>query len=113
MNGEAMELSSMIDGKMPEKATAEPVSDTGGLAPLSRIMRIPVRVDVVVGSLSMPVAELMRLSRGTVLALDRRVGEPVEILVNGRVVARGEIVLREEDGLGVCLTEVTGGEMAG
>lgn len=72
------------------------------------IMRIPVQVQVVLGSTTMTVANLMKLSRGSVVKLDRTVGEPVDVLVNGHVVARGEVVVIEEDGsrLGVSLTEV-------
>ena len=85
---------------------------------LTTILQIPVAVKAVLGSTSVPIAKLMKLKRGTILPLDRRVGEPIELVVNGRVVARGEIVVLE-DGvphLGISLTEVisrtsqTGGE---
>lgn len=77
---------------------------------LDLIKRIPVSVQVVLGSATMTVAELMQLGRGSVVTLDRGVGEPVEILVNGRVVARGEVVVIEEENsrLGVSLTEIVG-----
>jgi flagellar motor switch protein FliN/FliY len=77
---------------------------------LDSILRIPVLVQVVLGSASMPVADLMKLGRGAVVPLDHRVGEPVDVMVNGRVVARGEIVIVEEDNsrFGVSLTEVVG-----
>jgi flagellar motor switch protein FliN/FliY len=73
-------------------------------------MKIPVSVQVVLGSTSMTVSNLMKLSRGSVVKLDRAVGEPVEVLVNGHVVARGEVVVIEEENsrLGVSLTEVIG-----
>lgn len=92
-----------------QRAADSPQGDAERLAP---ILRIPVRVDIVVGSLTMPVANLMRLARGAVLPLDRRIGDPVDVVVNGRIVARGEIVTREGEaaggpsGLGVCLTEI-------
>jgi flagellar motor switch protein FliN/FliY len=72
------------------------------------ILKIPVTVQVVLGSTSMPVASLMKLGRGAVIALDQRVGEPVNIVVNGRVVARGEVVVVDEDNsrFGVSLTEI-------
>jgi flagellar motor switch protein FliN/FliY len=65
---------------------------------------------VVLGAASMPVASLMKLGRGAVVALDHRVGEPVDVVVNGRVVARGEVVVVEEDNsrFGVSLTEIVG-----
>ncbi len=74
------------------------------------ILRIPVTVQVVLGSAKMPVAHLMKLGRGAIVALDQRVGEPVNIVVNGRVVARGEVVVVDEDNsrFGVSLTEIVG-----
>ena len=77
---------------------------------LDSILRIPVLVQVVLGSATMPVANLMKLGRGAVVPLDHRVGEPVDVMVNGRVIARGEIVIVEEDNsrFGVSLTEVVG-----
>lgn len=77
---------------------------------LDSILRIPVLVQVVLGSATMPVANLMKLGRGAIVPLDHRVGEPVDVMVNGRVIARGEIVIVEEDNsrLGVSLTEVVG-----
>ncbi len=83
----------------------------GGAANMDAIMRIPVKVQVVLGSATMPVAKLMKLGRGAVVPLDHRVGEPVEVVVNGRLIARGEIVVMEEDNarLGVSLTEIVSG----
>ena len=58
----------------------------------------------------MPVSNLLKLGRGAVIPLDHRVGEPVDIIVNGPVIARGEIVVVEDDNarLGVSLTEIAG-----
>ena len=77
---------------------------------LETIMRIPVVLQVVLGSTNMPVANLMKLGRGQVVALDHRVGEPVDIVVNGRVIARGEVVVVDDDTsrFGVSLTEIVG-----
>ena len=77
---------------------------------MEMVMRIPVTVKIVLGSATMPVANLMRLGRGAVIPLDRRVGEPVDVVVNGRVVARGEVVVVGEDSsrFGIKLTEVVG-----
>lgn len=74
------------------------------------IKRIPVLVQVVLGSATMPVAALMKLGRGAVVPLDHRVGEPVDVVVNGRVIARGEVVVVEDDNsrFGVQLTEIVG-----
>ncbi|MEM8854805.1 MAG: flagellar motor switch protein FliN [Pseudomonadota bacterium] len=77
---------------------------------IDTILRIPVVMQVVLGSATMPVANLMKLGRGQVVALDHRVGEPVDIVVNGRVIARGEVVVVDDDSsrFGVSLTEIVG-----
>lgn len=77
---------------------------------LEALMRVPVQLQVVLGSASMPVAQLMKLGRGAVVPLDHRVGEPVDIVVNGRIIARGEVVVVEDDNsrFGVSLTEIVG-----
>lgn len=94
---------------------AQSLSGTGGKDAVAArsfetIMRIPVSVKIVLGSATMPVSALMKLGRGAVIPLDRRVGEPVDVTVNGRVVARGEVVVLEEASsrFGISLTEVVG-----
>ena len=81
---------------------------------LESILRIPVAVQVMLGSATMPVADLMKLSKGAVIALDHGIGEPVDVVVNGRVVARGEMVVLEDDPsrIGVKLTEIVGSSAA-
>ena len=85
-------------------------SGDGEPHPHDAILRIPVTVQVVLGSAKMPVSHLMKLGRGAVVALDQRVGEPVNVVVNGRIVARGEVVVVDEDTsrFGVSLTEIVG-----
>lgn len=82
----------------------------GGGRNLDSILRIPVLMQVVLGSATMPVANLMKLGRGAIVPLDHRVGEPVDVVVNGRVIARGEVVVVEDDNsrFGVSLTEIVG-----
>jgi flagellar motor switch protein FliN/FliY len=77
---------------------------------LETVLRIPVTVQVVLGTASMPVANLMKLGRGAIVPLDHRIGEPVDVIVNGRVIARGEVVVLEDDNsrFGVTLTEIAG-----
>jgi len=74
------------------------------------IMDIPVEVQVVLGATTMPVAHVMNLGRGAVVTLDKQIGDPVDIVVNGRIVARGEVIVMEDDSsrFGVSLTEVIG-----
>ena len=77
---------------------------------LELIMGIPVDVQVVLGGTTMPVANLMKLGRGAIVPLDHRVGEPVDVVVNGRIIARGEVVVVEDDNsrFGISLTEIVG-----
>lgn len=72
---------------------------------LEAVFDVPVRISVVLGRAKVPVASLLKMDVGTVVELDRQVGEAVEIYVNDRLVARGEIVL-VENRLGVTMTEI-------
>ncbi|EGP08648.1 flagellar motor switch protein FliN [Afipia clevelandensis] len=72
---------------------------------LEAVFDVPVQVSAVLGRSKMDVADLLKLGPGTVLELDRRVGEAIDIYVNNRLVARGEVVL-VEDKLGVTMTEI-------
>ena len=89
---------------------ARTAEDATKFANVEAILRIPVTMQVVLGSATIPVANLMKLGRGAVVPLDHRVGEPVDVVVNGRIVARGEVVVVEEDNsrFGVSLTEIVG-----
>src|SRR3979409_1236097 len=80
-------------------------------ADLEAVFDVPVQVSAVLGSSKMDVGELLKLGPGTVLELDRRVGEAIDIYVNNRLVARGEVVL-VEDKLGVTMTEIIKAERA-
>ena len=74
-------------------------------ADLEAVFDVPVRISVVLGRTRIPVASLLKMDIGTVVELDRQVGEAVEIFINDRLVARGEIVLVESR-LGVTMTEI-------
>ena len=77
-------------------------------ANLDLIMDIPIDVQIVLGTSKMQVSGLMNLTEGATIALDRKIGEPVDIIVNGRLIGRGEITVLENDEtrFGVKLTEV-------
>lgn len=79
------------------------------------VMRVPVTVQVVLGKLKMPVSELMQLTKGSVIALDRSLGEPVDLVVNGHLVARGQIIVVEDKSkrFGISLTEIVDGSVVG
>lgn len=78
---------------------------TRNAADLEAVFDVPVQVSAVLGRARMDVGQLLRLGPGTVLELDRKVGEAIDIYVNDRLVARGEVVL-VEDKLGVTMTEI-------
>jgi flagellar motor switch protein FliN/FliY len=80
-----------------------PVSNVA--ADLEAVFDVPVQVSAVLGRARMDIGDLLKLGPGTVLELDRKVGEAIDIYVNNRLVARGEVVLVEEK-LGVTMTEI-------
>ena len=86
----------------PENST-DPIPDNN--AGLAAVGDIPVRVSAVLGRAEMEVSQLLKLDEGAVVELDRKVGEAVDIFVNDRLVARGEVVIIE-DRLGVTMTEI-------
>lgn len=92
--------------------TAEAPAAVGGLGgdaadnlSLENVYDIPVQVTVVLGKTSMQVNQLLKLGRGAVIELDKKVGEAIDIFVNNRLVARGEVVV-VEDRIGVTMTEI-------
>ncbi|MCO6392875.1 flagellar motor switch protein FliN [Aliihoeflea aestuarii] len=104
-------LNESEDGEgLAATTAAAPRSAAAAAAPAgnSVIMNIPVDVQIVLGSTEMPVSELMALQKGSTVALDRRIGEPVDIVVNGRKIASGEITVLEDDPsrFGVKLTQI-------
>lgn len=108
----AGEPDAFVPGEMAE--LVEPVADSAprtahtaatALPPLDPVHDVPVTVQAILGRARMRVDALVRLRAGEVIELDRRVGEPVDVLVNGKLIARGEVVVI--DGLlGVTLTEI-------
>lgn len=74
-------------------------------ADLSAVYDVPVNIQAVLGRSHLEVASLLRLTRGSVIELDRKVGEAIDIYVNNRLVARGEVVVID-DRLGVTMTEI-------
>ncbi len=94
----AAEMESGLDQGEPEAA---PVN----AKELEAVYDIPVQVSAVLGKSTMKVSQLLKLGRGAVVELDRKVGEAIDIYVNNRLVARGEVVV-VEDRLGVTMTEI-------
>lgn len=113
-----LELEELEDSVPAEAAPAAPSEDDaggfgGGDIPdmprnardLEAVYDIPVQVSAVLGKATMQVSQLLKLGRGAVVELDRKVGEAIDIYVNNRLVARGEVVV-VEDRLGITMTEI-------
>ncbi|ETW11457.1 Flagellar motor switch FliN protein [Roseivivax marinus] len=73
---------------------------------IEAILNVDLEVQVVLGECRMPISTLLKLGRGSVIELDQRIGEPVSLVINDRVVARGDLVKLPEDRIGVSLTEI-------
>ena len=97
--------SGMLPPLDPSSLVTDPESTSRHAADLEAVFDVPVQVSAVLGRARMDVGELLKLGPGTILELDRKVGEAIDIYVNNRLVARGEVVL-VEDKLGVTMTEV-------
>jgi flagellar motor switch protein FliN/FliY len=104
------------DLNLPDLANAGPVASPARpadaveardkiAADLKPVFDVPVSVQAVIGRTTMEIANLLELGPGSVLELDRRVGEAIDIYVNSRLVARGEVVVID-DRLGVTMTEI-------
>ena len=89
----------------PLAAEMQVDADDKNAADLAPVFDVPVHISAVLGRASLSVAQLLKLAQGSVLELDRKVGEAIDIYVNNRLVARGEVVLVEEK-LGVTMTEI-------
>lgn len=74
-------------------------------ADLEAVYDIPVKVSAILGKTKMKVSQLMNLNKGTIIELDRKVGEAIDIYVNNNLVARGEVVV-VDDKLGITMTEI-------
>ena len=102
-----------LTGGMPARSIVQEDEEdddgTRSAADLEAVYDIPVAVSAVLGKARMQVSELLRTGRGAVVELDRKVGEAIDIYVNNRLVARGEVVLIE-DRLGVTMTEIIKGD---
>jgi flagellar motor switch protein FliN/FliY len=94
-----------MDAKAGKREEERDFSQARGAADLEAVFDVPVQISAVLGHSRMHVSELLKLAPGTLLKLDRKVGEAIDIYVNDRLVARGEVVL-VEDKLGVTMTEI-------
>ena len=93
-------VGALLNSEMPQESAPK-----RSAVDLEAVFDVPVTVSAVLGKSSMEVSQLLKLGKGTILELDRKVGEAIDIYVNDRLVARGEVVL-VEDRLGITMTEI-------
>ncbi len=94
-----------IEGEGQENGSSDAKSVKPNDEELTAVYEVPVQVSAVLGRATLPVNQLLKLGRGAVIELDRKVGEAVDIFVNNRLVARGEVVVVDEH-LGITMTEI-------
>jgi flagellar motor switch protein FliN/FliY len=85
-------------------------TEAGSAKDLEAVYDISVTVSAVLGKATMQVSQLLKLGRGAVVELDRRLGEAIDIYVNNRLIARGEVVMVDNTRLGVTMTEIVKSE---
>ncbi len=96
---------------LTEEANAAPVAETGDkeadrqATELEAVYDVPVQISAILGHTEVEVSELLKLDEGAVIELDRKVGEAIDIFVNNRLIARGEVV-QVENKLGITMTEI-------
>jgi flagellar motor switch protein FliN/FliY len=95
----------------PFGANAEPPARNA--RDLEAVYDIPVTVSAVLGRTTMQVSQLLKLGRGAVVELDRKLGEAIDVYVNNRLVARGEVVMVDDNRLGITMTEIVKADRGG
>lgn len=96
----------MSDTISPAAPDPRETTDVGSAKELEAVYDISVTVSAVLGKATMQVSQLLKLGRGAVVELDRRLGEAIDIYVNNRLIARGEVVMVDNTRLGVTMTEI-------
>ncbi len=103
----------------PEFIEVNGLLSSGGESPtraardLEAVYDIPVTVSAVLGRSTMQVSQLLKLGRGAVVELDRKLGEAIDVYVNNRLVARGEVVMVDDSRLGITMTEIVKADRGG
>ncbi len=104
-DGDATSMLAGLEEMQAQESPPAPADGEKSADDLEAVFDVPVRISAVLGRTKMPVSQLMAMDAGSVVELDRQVGEAIDIFVNSRLVARGEIVL-VEDKLGITMTEI-------
>lgn len=99
--------------ELPDPGGGAEAAGPRGPRDLEAVYDIPVTVSAVLGKATMQVNQLLKLGRGAVVELDRKLGEAIDIYVNNRLVARGEVVMVDDTRLGVTMTEIVKADRSG
>jgi flagellar motor switch protein FliN/FliY len=91
---------------LPEMSDTSADSPVRSAHELDAVYDIPVTISAVLGKATMQVSQLLKLGRGAVVELDRKLGEAIDVYVNNRLVARGEVVMVDDSRLGIAMTEI-------
>jgi flagellar motor switch protein FliN/FliY len=108
-----MSGSDSFETMAPPPQDQRPQSQATSMRDLDAVYDIPVQISAVLGRATMQVSQLLKLGRGAVVELDRRLGEAVDIYVNNRLVARGEVVMVDDNRLGITMTEIVKSDRGG
>jgi flagellar motor switch protein FliN/FliY len=108
-----MSGSDNFEAMAPPPQDQRPQGQSGTMRDLDAVYDIPVQISAVLGRATMQVSQLLKLGRGAVVELDRRLGEAVDIYVNNRLVARGEVVMVDDNRLGITMTEIVKSDRGG
>lgn len=106
------EIKAILPEIEPEEGTQAPESETapkgtaGKTKSIDAMLNVDMNIQVVLGHSRMPIADLLKLSRGSVIELDKRIGEPVDIVINQSLVARGDLIKVGDSRIGISLTEI-------
>lgn len=104
-SNEDLELQDFSDGATQAESTPNEAQSPKQLEDLEAVFDVPVKISAVLGRTNIEISDLLALDSGDILELDRKVGEAIDLYVNNRLIARGEVVLVDEK-LGVTMTEI-------
>ena len=103
----APDLGPTFDAEFAAEPLETVPGPVAGDADLARLHAVPVELAVEIGRTQMTIGDTLGLGPGSIITLNRMAGEPVDLLVNGRPIARGEVVVIDEE-FGLRVTEVVG-----
>jgi flagellar motor switch protein FliN/FliY len=104
--GEIKDIMPELESKDPAQSASSSQSKAKQGKSIDAMLNVDMNIQVVLGYSHMPIADLLKLSRDSVIELDRQIGEPVDIIINQSLVARGDLIKVGENRIGISLTEI-------